>query len=177
MDTDRTALADTACAQPPVCGPCADPGPRGAHRHSLRTAQWHSLAHVAAGDGLRLRDHLLAAAGLLAAGGRVEAAPCRAPRRVTSTRPAGSGPRGGGQRVIARDARGKKTGPNPTDRRKAGSKHHVLTDANGIPLVATLTAANRPDITQLLDLVDAIPPIGGRPGPPPPPPPGGECEP
>jgi transposase len=60
----------------------------------------------------------------------------------------------------------KKTGPNPTDRRKAGSKHHVLTDADGIPLVATLTAANRPDITQLLDLVDAMPPIGGRPGPP-----------
>ncbi|MBZ5556416.1 MAG: IS5 family transposase [Acidobacteriia bacterium] len=62
--------------------------------------------------------------------------------------------------------RGKKTGPNPTDRRKAGSKHHVLTDADGIPLVATLTAANRPDITELLDLVDAMPPIGGRPGPP-----------
>jgi transposase len=58
----------------------------------------------------------------------------------------------------------KKTGPNPTDRRKAGSKHHVLTDANGIPVVARLTSANRHDVTQLLPLVDGIPLLGGRPG-------------
>jgi transposase len=166
MATDRTALAKTARAKPPVCGPRADPGPRRAHRDSLRAAQWHSLAHVAAGNGLRLRDHLLAATGPLAAGRRVETTACRPARRVTPAGTAGSGPCGGRQRVVARDARGKKTGPNPTDRRKAGSKHHVLTDADGIPLVATLTAANRPDITQLLDLVDAMPAIGGRPGPP-----------
>ena len=59
---------------------------------------------------------------------------------------------------------GGKTGPNPTDRRKAGSKHHLLTDATGIPLVAHLTAANRPDITQLLPLVDAMPGVRGKPG-------------
>ena len=63
-----------------------------------------------------------------------------------------------------RALRGGKTGPNPTDRRKAGSKHHVLTDAHGIPLVATLTAANRHDITPLLPLVDAMPPLRGRAG-------------
>ena len=68
------------------------------------------------------------------------------------------------QRLPARAARGKKTGPNPTDRRKAGSKHHVLTDAHGIPLVARLTAANRHDVTQLLPLVDAIPPVHGAAG-------------
>ena len=38
---------------------------------------------------------------------------------------------------------GAKTGPNPTDRRKLGSKHHLLTDANGIPLSIILTEANR----------------------------------
>lgn len=59
---------------------------------------------------------------------------------------------------------GGKTGPNPTDRRKAGSKHHVLTDAHGVPIVATLTAANRNDITQLLPLLDAMPTLGGRRG-------------
>src|SRR6187399_942602 len=37
--------------------------------------------------------------------------------------------------------------------RKAGSKHHVLTDANGIPVVARLTSANRHDVTQLLPLI------------------------
>jgi len=59
---------------------------------------------------------------------------------------------------------GQKTGPNPTDRRKSGSKHHIITDANGIPLAFTLTGANRHDITQLLPLVEAIPPIAGRRG-------------
>jgi len=59
---------------------------------------------------------------------------------------------------------GAKTGPNPTDRRKKGSKHHIITDANGIPLATKLTGANRHDVTQLLPLVDAIPPISGQPG-------------
>jgi transposase len=59
---------------------------------------------------------------------------------------------------------GEQTGPNPTDRRKPGSKHHILTDANGIPLSDTLTGANRHDVTQLILLVDGIPPVGGKPG-------------
>jgi transposase len=59
---------------------------------------------------------------------------------------------------------GKKLDRTLPIRRKAGSKHHVLTDAHGIPLVALLTAANRNDITQLLPLVDAMPPLRGRPG-------------
>jgi transposase len=33
---------------------------------------------------------------------------------------------------------GEETGPNPTDRSKPSSKHHVLTDADGIPLSDTL---------------------------------------
>ena len=56
---------------------------------------------------------------------------------------------------------GKKTGPNPTDRGKPGSKHHVLTEANGIPPSAVLTGTNRHDVTQLLHLVDAVPPVRG----------------
>ena len=59
---------------------------------------------------------------------------------------------------------GEKTGPNPTDRRKPGSKHHLITDAEGIPLAAILTGANRHDVTQLLPLVEAIPPVRGRRG-------------
>lgn len=59
---------------------------------------------------------------------------------------------------------GEKTGPNPTDRRKPGSKHHVLTDANGIPLHAIVTGANRHDVTQLLPLIDEAPPVAGKPG-------------
>ncbi len=59
---------------------------------------------------------------------------------------------------------GEKTGPNPTDRGKKGSKHHVVVDAQGLPLAVRLTPANANDITQLLPLVDAIPAIAGRPG-------------
>ena len=59
---------------------------------------------------------------------------------------------------------GDATGPNPTDRRKLGSKHHIITDAQGIPLAAALTKANAPDITQLRPLVDAIPAVHGRRG-------------
>ncbi len=59
---------------------------------------------------------------------------------------------------------GRKTGPSPVDRRKRGSKHHLLTDAEGTPLAIELTAANRNDITQLLKLVEAIPPVRGKPG-------------
>src|SRR5437773_8555265 len=59
---------------------------------------------------------------------------------------------------------GEKTGPNPTDRRKPGSKHHILTDAHGIPLNVILTGANRHDVTQLLPLIDSAPPVAGKPG-------------
>ena len=61
---------------------------------------------------------------------------------------------------------GPKTGPNPTDRRKPGSKHHVLTDGHGVPLVVILTAANVNDVTELMPLVDGIPPVRGKSGPP-----------
>ena len=40
----------------------------------------------------------------------------------------------------------------------------MLTDANGIPLSATLTGAHRHDVTQLLPLVDGVPPVRGRRG-------------
>ena len=37
------------------------------------------------------------------------------------------------------------TGPNPTDRGKLGTKRHVLTDGQGIPLSVVITAANTHD--------------------------------
>lgn len=65
---------------------------------------------------------------------------------------------------LAAPGGGQDTGPSPVNRRKLGSKHHLLTDANGTPLAITLTSANRNDITQLLSLVEAIPPVRGRSG-------------
>ncbi len=54
---------------------------------------------------------------------------------------------------------GEYTGPNPTDRSKLGTKHHVMTDAQGIPLSTSITGANRPDVEHLIPLVDGMPEI------------------
>lgn len=61
---------------------------------------------------------------------------------------------------------GRKTGPSPVDRRKLGTKHHVITDAKGTPLAVTLTGANRHDVTQLLPLIDELPRVQGKRGSP-----------
>jgi transposase len=54
------------------------------------------------------------------------------------------------------------TGPSPVDRARRGSKHHLLTDANGIPLAVSLTGGNRNDVTQLLPLIDGVEPVHGK---------------
>lgn len=40
----------------------------------------------------------------------------------------------------------------------------MITDAEGIPLAAILTGANAHDVTQLMPLVEAIPPVKGKRG-------------
>lgn len=40
----------------------------------------------------------------------------------------------------------------------------MLTDGGGIPLAALSTGANRHDVTQLIPLLDAIPPVRGKRG-------------
>lgn len=59
---------------------------------------------------------------------------------------------------------GADTGPSPVDRRKTGSKHHLICDGRGTPLKVITTAANVNDVTQTLALVEGIPPVAGRPG-------------
>src|SRR3954465_3270910 len=71
---------------------------------------------------------------------------------------------GGGLQPRASEKRGSATGPSPVDRGRAGSKHHLLVDGTGIPLAWTLTGGNRNDITQLIPLVERVPPVRGRVG-------------
>jgi transposase len=59
---------------------------------------------------------------------------------------------------------GEKTGQNPTDRRKLGTKHHIVTDGQGIPLAVTITGSNTHDVKELLHVVDAIPNVRGKVG-------------
>jgi transposase len=54
---------------------------------------------------------------------------------------------------------GEDTGRNPTDRGKLGSKHHVLTDARGLPLNVTVTGANVPEVNELLNVIDSAPEV------------------
>ena len=56
------------------------------------------------------------------------------------------------------------TGPSPVDRGKTSSKHHLICDGGGVPLAVGLTGGNRNDITQLIPLLDAVPPVRGRRG-------------
>jgi transposase len=60
---------------------------------------------------------------------------------------------------------GEDTGPNPTDRSKSGSKRHLMTDAQGIPLSAAVTAANVNEVTQALPALIAMDPSAASPDP------------
>ena len=46
------------------------------------------------------------------------------------------------------------TGNNPTDRSKLGTKRHILTDKNGIPLSVVISSANTHDIKLVIDVFD-----------------------
>jgi transposase len=51
------------------------------------------------------------------------------------------------------------SGPNPTDRGRPGVKHHALVDGQGVPLAGDITAANVPEVNELLPLVDSAGPV------------------
>jgi transposase len=48
------------------------------------------------------------------------------------------------------------TGHNPTDRGKLGSKRHILTDKEGIPISTFITSANTHDVTVATNTIDNI---------------------
>jgi transposase len=60
---------------------------------------------------------------------------------------------------VAAKRGGQATGPNPTDRGKAGTKRHVVADGQGTPLAVQVTGAHRQDCTVSTSMVEAIPPI------------------
>ena len=43
---------------------------------------------------------------------------------------------------------------NPTDRSKLGTKRHILTDKNGIPLSVVISSASTHDIKRVTDVID-----------------------
>jgi transposase len=55
--------------------------------------------------------------------------------------------------------RGNLTGPSPVDRGKPGSKIHAVSDRNGLPLNADVSAANVNDHLVFEDMLDGVPPV------------------
>ncbi|MFE0733202.1 transposase [Streptomyces antibioticus] len=52
----------------------------------------------------------------------------------------------------------------PYDRDRTGGKHHLVTDASGIPLAVSLSGGDRSDVMQFVALLGAVPPVRGRRG-------------
>ena len=128
-------------------------------RHPVYSQDRHTLGVSATGDGLWQRHDLLASSARLAnrwclaedmAGlaGRVGHGRCN--RLVYFCH---------GQLLGAGAFWGAKTGPNPTDRGKNGTKRHLIVDGQGTPLAIEHTGANVHDSEMAIALVDGIPPI------------------
>jgi transposase len=66
--------------------------------------------------------------------------------------------------VGAGEKGGELTGPNPTDRGKAGTKYHLLTDTAGLPLHVLASAANVHDSKLFEPLLETNPAVRGRRG-------------
>ena len=49
-----------------------------------------------------------------------------------------------------------KTGNSPVDRSKLGTKRHILTERDGIPLSAVITSANKHDIKAVTEVIDNV---------------------
>src|SRR3954451_14462788 len=95
----------------------------------------------------------------MARGGRVGAAASETvgPFGRSGADRLGAGFFGLGKRTCSRG--GQRTGPNPTDKGKSGSKRHVVVDKRGLPLAVTHSAANVHDSKVLEEAVDTIKPI------------------
>ncbi len=156
METDRAAIATTQAEEEKVSRSQTDRESASFDRHNICSEDRNTMAILAAGTRLWFRDDLLAEIKAVAEGRGLEET---APSIVSQT--AGSGQ----DRLVTSCCGrfqctcrfwGAKTGSNPTDRRKLGSKHHLIADRQGIPLATILTSAH---------LVDAIAQVRGRVGP------------
>ena len=131
----------------------------GAHGDSLRIENGLSVGISSAGVGLRMRHDVLATTPRLARGWCLEADMEATFGRIGIGRPNRLVNIRDRQLLRASSFWGAKTGPNPTDRGKNGSKRHLMVDGSGTPLAITHTGANCHDSEMAIPLVNAVPPI------------------
>lgn len=157
VEGNRAAAAGAQTAAPAIPGTQTDRRPACADRNRVCAEDRDCVGGSAAGAGLWQRHVVLAADASVVGGGSV------GPTANPADRAFGLGgqnrlvPRGGGFQQCARRFWGAQTGPNPVDRAKPGSKHHVLTDAAGIPLATAISAANHHDSRYLFPLLIGLP--------------------
>ena len=133
--------------------------PRLPDGHPVCPQERHALGVSAPGNGLWQRHDVLASLAGLASGW------CLAENMADAVGRVGLGRRdrlvyfGHGQLLGTGAFWGAKTGPNPTDRGKNGSKRHLIVDGQGTPLAIEHAGANVHDSEMAIALVDGIPPI------------------
>ncbi len=116
-------------------GPGASAGPAGAVRDPVPAAHRHPVGVSAAGAGFWFGYDVLARPGRLERGRRVGPAARGAAEEAADDEAAPLV--AGGDRLLSCPGgpTGPKSGPGPVERARPGSKHHVLTGGQGIPLV------------------------------------------
>ncbi len=113
----------------------------------------------ATGNGLRQRHDLLASSARLAESRRMAEDMAHIIEQVRHSQRHRLVSCGNRQLFGACAFWGAKTGPNPTDRGKNGSKRHLIVDGRGTPLAIEHTGANVHDSEMAIQLVEDIPPV------------------
>jgi transposase len=157
---------DSGAAGEAEGGTATGVGSEGVERHIVCAEDRHSVGISACGDGLRMRDDLLATPARVAGGGGVGAPAPGVAGAVERGGTAGLVASQRGLRFGARGKRGAQTGPSPVNRGKPGTKQHLAVDRQGLPLAAILGPANAHDSLSLAAVLDAIPPVRQRRGAP-----------
>ena len=144
--------------------PSCDPQSPGFYSDCVCIENRNSVGRFTPGNGLRLRNVGLAAAGEMAEAWNLGKNPQNLLKRTWTRRPYWLEKISDRLFQRCRSKRGPKTGPNPTDRAKTGTKRHLITDRKGIPIVVRLSPANTHDVKEALATVESIPPIQGPKG-------------
>src|SRR6266478_943853 len=130
-----------------------------AARNHLRAEDRDPVGGSSAGDGVRFGHDLLAPLARMPCSWSLGEAAPGSSRRAWQPWP---------HRLVASEHRrlvrsrkkgGEETGPNPTDRGRPGSKHHLIVDRQGVPLAVALTWANVHDSKMFTSMIDAVPAI------------------
>jgi transposase len=157
MATYQTPYSTRAAQAQRRSSSCA--GPCLLNGYSVCSQDRYPLGIFAPGNGLWQRHDLLASLAGLAGCRRLAEDMAGSVGRVGLGRRDRLVHVGHGQLFGAGAFWGAKTGPNPTDRGKNGSKRHLIVDGQGTPLAIEHTGANVHDSEMAMALVEGIPPI------------------